>query len=56
MDRQELFLNYVNRAEVPDYYQVIKEPMCWMAIDEKIERNEYRQVGEFKVCWEQNLC
>jgi NuA3 HAT complex component NTO1 len=50
MDRQELFLHYVNRAEVPDYYTVIKEPMCWMAIDEKIERNEYRLVEDFKVC------
>lgn len=49
MDRQQLFLNFVNRADVPDYYQVIKEPMCWTAIDNKLEHNEYRHVEEFKV-------
>lgn len=49
MDRQELFLHYVSRSEVPDYYTVIKEPMCWTAIDERIERHAYRRVEEFKV-------
>ena len=49
MDRQDLFLHFVNRVDVPDYYQVIKEPMCWMSIDEKIEKNEYRQIEDFKV-------
>lgn len=48
MDRQELFLNPVNRKDVPDYYNVIKEPMCWMAIDEKIDKNAYTSVAEFK--------
>lgn len=49
MDRQELFLHHVNRLEVPDYYQVIKHPMCWSSIDDKLEANEYRFVHEFKV-------
>jgi NuA3 HAT complex component NTO1 len=49
MDRQELFLNHVNRVDVPDYYLVIKEPMCWNVIDNKVEQNEYRYVEEFKV-------
>jgi len=49
MDRQDLFLHFVSRAEVPDYYEVIKEPMCWTLIDEKIEQNEYRRIKDFKV-------
>jgi len=49
MDRQDLFLHFVSRAEVPDYYEVIKEPMCWTLIDEKIEQNEYRRIEDFKV-------
>jgi NuA3 HAT complex component NTO1 len=49
MDRQDLFLHFVSRVEVPDYYEVIKEPMCWTLIDEKIEQNEYRRIEDFKV-------
>jgi NuA3 HAT complex component NTO1 len=49
MDRQDLFLHFVSRVEVPDYCEVIKEPMCWTLIDEKIEQNEYRRIEDFKV-------
>ena len=49
MDRQDLFLHFVSRVEVPDYYEVIKEPMCWTLIDERIEQNEYRRIEDFKV-------
>ena len=49
MDRQELFLQPVNRMEIPEYYEVIKEPMCWLAIEEKLEKKLYVNVGEFKV-------
>ena len=49
MDRQELFMHHVNRTEVPDYYTVIKEPMCWSSIDVKLDSNQYRGVEEFKV-------
>ncbi|OCF39768.1 hypothetical protein I317_06430 [Kwoniella heveanensis CBS 569] len=48
MDRQELFLNPVSRIEVPDYFDVIKEPMCWLYIDEKLEKNAYLDVADFK--------
>nr|XP_019048061.1 hypothetical protein I302_04683 [Kwoniella bestiolae CBS 10118]OCF26991.1 hypothetical protein I302_04683 [Kwoniella bestiolae CBS 10118] len=48
MDRQELYLNPVNRAEAPDYFEIIKEPMCWLWIDEKLEKNEYIDLSEFK--------
>ncbi|WWC64030.1 uncharacterized protein I303_106636 [Kwoniella dejecticola CBS 10117] len=48
MDRSELYLNPVSRLDAPDYYQVIKEPMCWLWIDEKLEKNGYLDVAEFK--------
>ncbi|ORY33154.1 hypothetical protein BCR39DRAFT_521494 [Naematelia encephala] len=48
MDRNELFVHPVNRAEVPDYFEVIKEPMCWLYIDEKLEKNDYSHVSQFK--------
>lgn len=49
MDRTELFHHPVNRLEVPDYFEVIKEPMCWLWIDEKLEENKYRDAQEFVV-------
>jgi NuA3 HAT complex component NTO1 len=49
MDREELFLHPVNKTEVPDYFEVVKEPMCWLFIDEKLEKNDYLEVGDFKV-------
>jgi NuA3 HAT complex component NTO1 len=49
MDRQELFLHPVSRAEVPDYFDIIKEPMSWLQMDEKIEKTAYRHVADFKV-------
>lgn len=52
MDRTELFLNPVLRSEVPDYFDVIKEPMCWLYIDEKLEKRSYRNTADFKVRFE----
>lgn len=49
MDRTELFLHPVNRVEVPDYFEIIKEPMCWLYIDEKLEKNGYRNIADFQV-------
>ncbi|WVR09068.1 hypothetical protein IAU60_006129 [Kwoniella sp. DSM 27419] len=47
MDKQELFLHPVNRAEVPDYFDVIREPMCWLFISEQLDKNGYLNVTEF---------
>lgn len=49
MDRNELFLHPVNRLEVPDYFTVIQEPMCWSMIDDKLEKNHYSNVQDFIV-------
>ncbi|OCF54561.1 hypothetical protein L486_08112 [Kwoniella mangroviensis CBS 10435] len=48
LDRQSLYLHPVNRAEAPDYFEIIKEPMCWLWIDEKLEKNEYVDLADFK--------
>lgn len=49
MDREEIFVHPVDRDEVPDYYEVVKEPICFAEIDEKIDNVKYRSVSEFKV-------
>ncbi len=49
MDRHEIFKIPVARAEVPDYFDIIKRPMCWKYIDEKLDRNEYFHLKDFQV-------
>ena len=48
-DRNEYFKNPVSRAEVPDYYEKIKKPMCWSVIEGKLERHQYWDLQTFKV-------
>ncbi|KAK7020204.1 hypothetical protein VNI00_017817 [Paramarasmius palmivorus] len=48
LDRNEYFKNPVNRADVPDYFDIIKKPMCWTTIDEKLDKHQYWDVDEFK--------
>ncbi|TBU24142.1 hypothetical protein BD311DRAFT_702623 [Dichomitus squalens] len=48
-DRQHsYFKTPVNKTEVPDYYDVIKSPMWWDEIDQKLDRHEYLDLAEFK--------
>ncbi|KAL1940886.1 hypothetical protein VTO73DRAFT_7927 [Trametes versicolor] len=47
-DRQEYFKSPVNKHEVPDYYDIIKEPMCWDTIDKKLDSHEYLDLAQFK--------
>ncbi|KAI0630656.1 hypothetical protein C8Q77DRAFT_1063453 [Trametes polyzona] len=47
-DRQGYFKSPVNKNEVPDYYDIIKEPMCWDIIDQKLDSHEYLDLVEFK--------
>ncbi|KAI9067920.1 hypothetical protein FKP32DRAFT_1619507 [Trametes sanguinea] len=47
-DRQGYFKAPVNRNEVPDYYDIIKEPMCWDIIDQRLDSHEYLDLAEFK--------
>ena len=34
---------------MPDYYDIIKHPMCWDTIDQKLDRHEYLDLAQFKV-------
>ena len=49
-DRKEFFKNPVNKAQVPDYFEIVKKPMCWMMIEAKMDKYEYWDVQAFKVC------
>ncbi|KAK7463006.1 hypothetical protein VKT23_007588 [Stygiomarasmius scandens] len=48
MDRNNYFREPVKKDEVPDYYDVVKQPMCWVTMSEKLDRHEYWNVHEFK--------
>ncbi|OAX40317.1 hypothetical protein K503DRAFT_864713 [Rhizopogon vinicolor AM-OR11-026] len=48
LDRNGLFKHPVSRTEVPDYYDVVKKPMTWDAIDAKLDRHEYWVLEDFK--------
>ena len=48
-DRQEYFKSPVNKNEVPDYYDIIVNPMCWDMIDRRLDSHEYLDLAEFKV-------
>ncbi|KAJ3502163.1 hypothetical protein NLJ89_g9014 [Agrocybe chaxingu] len=37
----------VSKRDVPDYFDVIKKPMCWDIIDAKLEQNQYWDLQNF---------
>lgn len=41
------FLQPVNKDEVPDYYEFIKEPMDLSTIEIKLENNRYKKIEDF---------
>lgn len=41
------FVQPVNREEVPDYYEVIKEPMDLTTMEFKVENDQYESVAQF---------
>ncbi|GJJ11325.1 hypothetical protein Clacol_005557 [Clathrus columnatus] len=49
LDKNELFLRPVTRAEAPDYFDIIKDPMCFMTIEDKLNRGEYLHLDAFKI-------
>jgi hypothetical protein len=48
-DRQDFFRHPVSKADVPDYFDIVKNPMCWSVIDGKLDHHEYWDVQSFKV-------
>jgi NuA3 HAT complex component NTO1 len=39
----------VSKNDAPDYYDIIKKPMCWKTIDGKLDRDEYWNLQDYKV-------
>ena len=50
-DPSKLFHRKVNKRMVPDYYDVIKEPMAMSTIKAKINQREYKSIAEFVRDW-----
>lgn len=50
LDKDDFFKNPVSKTDVPDYFDIIKEPMCWLDIDAKLDRHLYWNLAEFRVC------
>ncbi|KAL4062487.1 PHD-zinc-finger like domain-containing protein [Scleroderma citrinum] len=48
LDRNGLFKHPVSKTEVPDYYDVIQNPMSWDIIDARLDRHEYWDLSTFK--------
>src|ERR1700729_2768704 len=46
-DPSKLFQRKVNKRAVPDYYNVIKEPMALSIIKTKVSAKEYKSFSEF---------
>lgn len=49
LDKEDLFLNLVSRDEAPDYYDIIREPMSWSIMADKMKNRRYETVAEFEV-------
>ena len=49
LDHKNLFGPVVLLAEVPDYYDVVKQPMFWSTIDTRLEEHYYESAAEFQV-------
>ncbi|KAF8638766.1 hypothetical protein AX17_001982 [Amanita inopinata Kibby_2008] len=48
IDRTDYFRYPVSRADVPDYFDIVKNPMCWSTIEEKINKHTYLDSQLFK--------
>jgi len=48
LDKDDLFIHLVAKDEAPDYYDVIKQPMSWTIIREKMTDRKYESVAEFE--------
>ncbi|OOF98509.1 hypothetical protein ASPCADRAFT_512767 [Aspergillus carbonarius ITEM 5010] len=46
-DPSRLFQRSVNKRNVPDYYDIIKEPMALSILKQKINKREYKSILEF---------
>lgn len=49
LDKDDLFLHLVSRSEALDYYDIVKQPMSWSIMREKMTSRKYESVNEFEV-------
>jgi NuA3 HAT complex component NTO1 len=49
MDKEDLFLHLVAKEDAPDYYDIIKDPVSWTTMREKMQNRLYESVAEFEV-------
>lgn len=47
-DHMSIFAEEVPRDDVPDYYDIIKYPMCFRTIQQKLEGSKYKSLQQFK--------
>ncbi|KAG0229296.1 nuA3 HAT complex component nto1 [Mortierella sp. GBA43] len=47
LDKQKYFAYPISPDEVKDYHEVIKDPICFQTIGEKLTGHEYRTIDEF---------
>ena len=45
----DFFKNPVNKNEVPDYFDIVLNPMCWSMIEDRLDKHEYWDVKSFRV-------
>lgn len=48
IDRKKLFLNHVTMDEAADYHSIIKQPMCFSEIYQKLVNHSYATLDHFK--------
>jgi chromatin structure-remodeling complex subunit RSC1/2 len=46
-DPSRLFHRSVNKRVVPDYYDIIKDPMALSILKQRINKREYKQFSDF---------
>ncbi|KAJ7230518.1 bromodomain and PHD finger-containing protein 3, partial [Mycena pura] len=48
LDRNDYFKSPVNKNDVPDYFDVVKNPMSWSDIEHKLDNYVYWDIQSFK--------
>lgn len=48
VDRKKYFLNHVTKEQAPDYHKVIKHPMCFTEIQNKLALRQYTSLEQFE--------
>lgn len=51
LDRQKYFAYPISAEEVQDYHDVIKNPISFQTINEKLVAHKYQSVDEFSVSY-----